>query len=65
MKKIKIFENDRYSMQNEIDAWLNNNPEFNIIQISSSDSSSQYGSRSPTLYVLYEERTTEADLLKS
>ena len=65
MRRIQVFDGDKYEMQRDVDKWLNENPDKNIVQISSSDSSSQHGSRSPMLYVLYEDKISAKDLLNS
>jgi hypothetical protein len=65
MRRIKVFDEDQYDMQRSIDRWMKENPDKNIVQITSSDSSSQHGSRHPILYVLYEDKISAQELLKS
>jgi hypothetical protein len=56
MRKIKIFNNsNEYSIQEDINKWLAEKPNINIISVSGSSSSSQYGSRIFITYVLYDE----------
>ncbi len=65
MRRIKVFDEGKYDVQRAIDKWLKENPDKNIVQITSSDSSSQHGDRCPILYVLYEDKISAQDLLKS
>ena len=65
MRRIKVFDGDKYEMQRDIDNRLSENPDKNIVQIEGTDSSSQHGSRSPMLYVLYEDKISAKDLLNS
>lgn len=57
MIKCKIFEDhraDKHRLQSEINEWLLKYPDIKIINLGSSDSSSQHGSRLRTVYIFYE-----------
>ena len=66
MRKIKTIHTYTASdIQHEIDEWMNKNPKINIISVTGSSSSSQHGSREFITYILYEDKISEIDLLKS
>ena len=65
MRRVQVFTGDKYEMQRDLDKWMKENPDKHIVQIEATDSSSQHGSRSPMLYVLYEDKISAKDLLNS
>ena len=55
MTRLKEFEkNYEGSISEKFNTWMEENPAFTVTHITSNDSSSQHGSRSKTLYVVYE-----------
>ena len=55
MTRLKEFnQNYEGSIEEKFNKWMEENPEFTVIHIASNDSSSQHGSRSKMLYVVYE-----------
>ena len=57
MKKLKRFSHDYYDKGKDIDEqlndWVDQNPDVDVIQITASESANQHGRYSRTLYVLY------------